>query len=322
MRLLQAERGPTLQRKQEIPYSDFDEKQETPERQALQTYVNKLDEAVMEGYQGIVTLDFMNWDMKYDGYVKLLQQRWRLHQKDALDENRLKLLPANAGYAIESFATRFKVPDGEAGKLSWQSQVADGATRPDIVVFWEGKEFAWIDLTSYQSREHIFKKDSGKWKTMLYVQEITYPGFKVDDFVDLQAKSIPKPNTNLEKAMEEYNQRTAKFREQRDMEKQMIRDIANLVLETIPHTQKKDYKARKNMIRESLNKQYNKVLRPKDAASFLQFAGINTKTFGFETYKKRNTTSKVMATIKNKDKKRKIGKSLKMKAKLTKKSKK
>ncbi|MFI2318368.1 hypothetical protein [Streptomyces sp. CB00072] len=92
------------------------------------------------------------------------------------------LVPAMAGYAIESLATKVFLTErkswtGPASGLTFSvaMQVTHGNTRPDVVLQLNGSDVAWYDITSENRLEHVFKKDGSGWKTKPYVAEITYP---------------------------------------------------------------------------------------------------------------------------------------------------
>lgn len=58
------------------------------------------------------------------------------------------------------------------------TQVTQGMTRPDIVVYDDtATQVGWIDLTSdsLSSVGHLMKKAGGGWSSKPYVFEVTYP---------------------------------------------------------------------------------------------------------------------------------------------------
>ncbi len=58
-------------------------------------------------------------------------------------------------------------------------QVTAGSTRPDIVVYKNDINCAWIDITSKKSEGHIMKKAGDGWKSMPVVAEVMYPELDV-----------------------------------------------------------------------------------------------------------------------------------------------
>lgn len=80
---------------------------------------------------------------------------------------------ANFGYAVETLACE------ALAKYSFMPynvnfQISHGHTRPDIVVFNNFQEIAWIDITSDGSETHIYDKDGSGWETKLFVYEVLY----------------------------------------------------------------------------------------------------------------------------------------------------
>ena len=79
---------------------------------------------------------------------------------------------ARFGYAIEALACA-RLPASDGG-LAVSTQIAKGATRPDIVLFDDQSDVAWLDITSSDSARHIFGKDHAGWKNRPFVYEILY----------------------------------------------------------------------------------------------------------------------------------------------------
>lgn len=86
------------------------------------------------------------------------------------------------GYAVETLTNMQLGSINGDLPAGWavQSQVTQGMTRPDIVVFnAAAKQVAWLDITSDGSPGHIFSKAGGGWKTKDYVSEILYPALNL-----------------------------------------------------------------------------------------------------------------------------------------------
>ncbi|WP_460072792.1 eCIS core domain-containing protein [Streptomyces sp. YKOK-I1] len=119
-----------------------------------------------------------------DGYLGRWAEQWQeyLQAASAKKLEIAALVPAMAGYAIESLATKVFLTErkswtGPASGLAFSvaMQVTHGNTRPDVVLRLNGSEVAWYDITSARSLGHIFQKDGSGWQTKPYVAEIAYP---------------------------------------------------------------------------------------------------------------------------------------------------
>ncbi|MFI1650070.1 DUF4157 domain-containing protein [Streptomyces avidinii] len=119
-----------------------------------------------------------------DGYLGRWAEQWQEYLQAAPGKKAeiAALVPAMAGYAIESLATKVFLTErkswtGPASglKFSVAMQVTHGNTRPDVVLQLDGSDVAWYDITSAKSLGHIFEKDGSGWQTKPYVAEIAYP---------------------------------------------------------------------------------------------------------------------------------------------------
>ncbi|WP_079173773.1 DUF4157 domain-containing protein [Streptomyces monashensis] len=119
-----------------------------------------------------------------DGYLGRWAEQWQeyLQATGAKKADIAALVPAMAGYAIESLATKVFLTERKSwtGPASGRTfsvamQVTHGNTRPDVVLQLDGSEVAWYDITSAKSLGHIFEKDGSGWKTKPYIAEIAYP---------------------------------------------------------------------------------------------------------------------------------------------------
>ncbi|MFI7358027.1 DUF4157 domain-containing protein [Streptomyces avidinii] len=119
-----------------------------------------------------------------DGYLGRWSEQWQEYLQAAPGKKKeiAALVPAMAGYAIESLATKVFLTErrswtGPASGLTFSvaMQVTHGNTRPDVVLQLDGTDVAWYDITSAKSLGHIFEKDGSGWQTKPYVAEIAYP---------------------------------------------------------------------------------------------------------------------------------------------------
>ncbi|MDC0749739.1 hypothetical protein [Polyangium mundeleinium] len=104
-----------------------------------------------------------------DGHMARWVELW----ERVLATGKVDMLAAAFGYVIESLATLFYLGDPPSGYTK-ALQVAQGATRPDVVLQYGLKHAAWLDLTAEKSEGHIHAKAAG-WKDVPYVAEILYP---------------------------------------------------------------------------------------------------------------------------------------------------
>ncbi|WP_234433366.1 DUF4157 domain-containing protein [Streptomyces sp. NRRL WC-3549] len=103
-----------------------------------------------------------------DGYLGRWAEQWEeyLQATPAKKAEMAALVPAMAGYAIESLATKVFLTERKSwtGPASGRTfsvamQVTHGNTRPDVVLQLDGSEVAWYDITSAKSLGHIFEKN-------------------------------------------------------------------------------------------------------------------------------------------------------------------
>ncbi len=87
---------------------------------------------------------------------------------------------ARYGYAVEDMANVIMTNQYSNGMNGFTIKLQDyhNETIPDIVILGGGgKEVAWLDITSYTSRGHIFHKGGSQWRTREFVGELLYPPF-------------------------------------------------------------------------------------------------------------------------------------------------
>lgn|GEM_PF-2803023 len=156
-------------------------------QRALQPFPTQYkDQAVLDKYRGpierisqeidrIVTQardEAIQWH-SFDGHPSPHLKNWFAIANAYLNnpETEPDLIHARFGYAIETLACQ---AIGDFAGLTVNMQVAEGHTRPDIVVFDGDLQVAWIDITSSQSVGHILKKDGAGWKKRPFVFEVLY----------------------------------------------------------------------------------------------------------------------------------------------------
>jgi len=107
-----------------------------------------------------------------------MYDRWLAVASEYLDDRTVvpAFLHAAYGYAVEKSVTdEFRSLNGLLPPgWSPRSQVTHGMTRPDFVLDDHTGERAWLDVTSANSKGHIFNKAGSGWKTKDYVFEIVY----------------------------------------------------------------------------------------------------------------------------------------------------
>lgn len=116
----------------------------------------------------------LNWNQinfNDQGYLGL----WARTARDYFNNPRKvpDFIHARFGYAIETIACS-SLPSAYAG-LSIDFQVAEGHTRPDIVLSHPTDGVVgWLDITSHDSANHILGKDGAGWRSKPFVYEIFY----------------------------------------------------------------------------------------------------------------------------------------------------
>ncbi|TMV51938.1 hypothetical protein FE783_03040 [Paenibacillus mesophilus] len=154
----------------------------------LDGFASKLDDLVQEGAE-IATLnpealpDVDNYTTLWKRTASLIHgvntKKINTDDEDLVEtlETAYHFAPARFGYAIESYATGTKFNDLRSSLpkgYSIATQVSHGPTRPDLVVYKNGKEVGWFDITSSGSTGHIYGKIGSSWTTKAYVAEVTY----------------------------------------------------------------------------------------------------------------------------------------------------
>lgn len=87
------------------------------------------------------------------------------------------------GYAVEEYFNMniYNIPF----PMGWsvETQVSHGSTRPDVVIYYQGQEYAWLDITSCVSVGHIFGKAGAGWRDRPFVAELLYPMMETEKII-------------------------------------------------------------------------------------------------------------------------------------------
>lgn len=135
----------------------------------IDDYIQELDNLLQQCAQqayNLPALDLTNAKLKnwYDTAVSWLQNPGSAFSP-----------PAKYGYAVEEL---FNLSAGQIpcpAEYQCLLQAGRGMTIPDIVLQKQGKDIAWLDITSQLSIGHIYNKAGSRWHTMSYVAELLYP---------------------------------------------------------------------------------------------------------------------------------------------------
>ena len=186
----------------------------------LDGFMKKLDDLVQEGAQ--IALYIPDALPQVDKYTTQWQNTAALiHGMNTKsiqpDDDQLETIktafhfgPARYGYAIESYASKTKfnamksaLPEG----YDVATQIGHGSTRPDIIVFHQGSEVGWFDITSSASTGHIYGKVGGGWTGKSYVAEVTYPPLIPHDVGtgSMSTADIEQMKAAFEKEQQQWN---------------------------------------------------------------------------------------------------------------------
>lgn len=147
------------------------------------------------------------------------QKAWYKAVKDYFNNggtNLDSLFYAKYGYAVEDMVNiqlRAQYCGSVNGyRVSLQVNYVD--TIPDIVISkTNGKDIAWLDITSYASAGHINDKNSDKWSTIPFVAELLYPKFSITELRDSNERGIgsralalkmSRQNDNFDRKLQEF----------------------------------------------------------------------------------------------------------------------
>lgn len=242
------------------------------EKSAVKSYEEKLNTAVEIAYQLVVSLKFLNMP-KGDAHMEKFVRDFKAFRKNDLNKERRSLLSAKAGYWIESYVTKILLPEGAEGKTSWKYQITKGKTRPDVIVYYDGKEIAALDITSLASEKHIYKKAETFWKSIPYANEVMYPAI---DFSAIKKGDIPDKDDDISELVTKYHKKRSKEKAKKEIYSSKVCEIAKEILD-IYRTPNKRYPEIIKAIREYFGKKFP----PLSVYKILQSAGLNPKTYGF-----------------------------------------
>ncbi|HAA22697.1 MAG TPA: hypothetical protein DCP28_29500 [Cytophagales bacterium] len=189
---------PVIQRELNPVVTTLQEPHWTP----LKKYEAQLDKEVNEGRYKIISNQFHHVPTGGDKYMKRFLKTAKKYQQLSTNpvklpsENRTK---AQAGYWIESYATKVKNPQSVLPPdYTVNTQSGEDGTRPDVKVFYKNTEIAWLDITASNSRDHILEKAGQVWTNGkhtgfgFYTGEILYDSFEGVDF--LEDETPPEEN--------------------------------------------------------------------------------------------------------------------------------
>lgn len=164
---------------------------------SVQSYAGALSDAVEQGRSLVATKYFVHVPPA-DGYMSALVDNFDVDTNAFRNGRRM---PRQAGYWIESYATKVESP-AAGGGLDVLTQAKRGKSRPDVVLQQNGMDLAWLDITSEGSKDHIYSKDSDGWFETPYVTEVTYTRLKLNE---LNSVAVPDESSQdlsalLEKA--------------------------------------------------------------------------------------------------------------------------
>lgn len=118
-------------------------------------------------------MDIYNID-KYENMPRKKFMKWCKVARDFVTDHKDFMMEASYGSAVEEYfnlhVKSIATPPGYRIRL----QVDKKITIPDIVVYQDNKEIAWLDITSRGSQNHINKKGGAGWHTIPFVAEILY----------------------------------------------------------------------------------------------------------------------------------------------------
>lgn len=154
-----------------------------PHATAVSSYVSLLNQAVEDARAKVATKYFVHV-APVDGYMQNFLNNFNSQTNEF---NNGKAVPRQAGYWIESYATKIVAPSAGGG-LDVLLQARRGNSRPDVILQYKGFDVAWLDITSGASEGHIYDKNSAGWYGTPYVSEVTYAPLKL---LDLNVVSVP-----------------------------------------------------------------------------------------------------------------------------------
>lgn len=206
------------------------------DKEQLKSYEARMDKSVQTAFAHLLAAPGLGTLASLDGHT----QKWVDDWDEFVNGNRPGSFNTSFGYAVESLATLVYTPT-PPDQMSNQFQAYRKGTRPDVVLIDKSGDVAWLDITAYESRDHIWEKNG--WKDQEHVAEILYPSlapehlnvmsdhkdfdtpesFDPEDFKE-QIKKAKKLHTKRQKKWKELGQRV---REQYDSVRNKSRDVRN-----------------------------------------------------------------------------------------------
>ena len=243
---------------------------------AVDQYEIGLNNATQRAFD-IVFSEPLKDNQLIDGYTQLWSEQIQKYKQGKLKTGESQLLNANAGYAIESLATKVLAP-APGGGLTADLQSPRGNTRPDVILSKADEDIAWLDLTAEKSRGHIDLKNSTGWKSKPHVAEITYPSIAIPLLVKThQDPTITAENTD--NLVETYTALKARFEAESADYKTEVLKICELIRDDEEWQHKSK---RKNLTVKYFHKHISEDLKPMEVAAMLAFAGQSLVTYKFK----------------------------------------
>lgn len=134
-------------------------------------FLNDLDSAVEKAYMYAIHYPTLNSYADIDGHTTHWVECWNEYNKNIFFN--LSLLKAAFGYVVESLATMIYLPAPPSGYSAELQGIRD-ATRPDVVLKYNGVDIGWLDITAENCAGHIWNK-SGWNNKQIHVGEVAYP---------------------------------------------------------------------------------------------------------------------------------------------------
>lgn len=142
----------------------------------VRDYENALDAAVDQAYNHVMAAPRLGVTVAdIDGHTGKWVEDW----DKEIEGKRPSSFHTSFGYVIESLTTVLYLPSAPAGVFI-QLQGVRGGTRPDIILYNESGDIAWLDITASESKKHILAKE-GSWKGKHHASEVTYKSLTDDD---------------------------------------------------------------------------------------------------------------------------------------------
>ncbi|MGG1516340.1 hypothetical protein ABE504_13050 [Paenibacillus oryzisoli] len=238
---------------------------------AVNEFADALDEAVQNAWRLVVSRPLKDEEI-VDGYTQRWADQWKL-----LDMSTVNLVPAMAGYAIESIATKLFMPP-VYGDLMIELQATRGNTRPDIVLTYMGHDIAWFDITADNSQGHIQDKNGAGWQNKPFVAEICYPSVDAA-FIASTMEQFEESGETID--VGDFTERYLWRRSEWLAKAQKWKPVVQEWVQEVPINYS-SYSTRRAGLKAIMHDKLDNSLTEKEMASILQFCNLNYGTYGFK----------------------------------------